>query len=142
MNSIEANKELVRRCFEVLSAMQYEKLDQFIAQDYRRHCQATPDAKVESLEDFKFLLREFDITFTEVELSIDMYVAEGDLVAFWGTYSANQTGPMGPFPATGKRMVSDMGGVHRIANGKVAETWVTWDNLSALHQLGLLPPPE
>jgi predicted ester cyclase len=68
-----------------------------------------------------------------------MIIAEGDLVAFWGTYSASQTGPMGPFPATGMRMVSEMGGVHRIADGRIAETWVTWDNLTGLHQLGFDP---
>jgi hypothetical protein len=29
--------------------------------------------------------------------------------------------------------------VHRIAEGKIVETWVTWDNLAALSQLGLFP---
>jgi steroid delta-isomerase-like uncharacterized protein len=139
VGSRATNKELVRRCFQVLCAMEYEKLGEFIAEDYKRHCQATPGVQVESLDDFKALLEQFDATFTDVELTIEHYVAEDDLVAFWGTYSANQTGPMGPFPATGKRMNSDMGGVHRIADGKIAEPWVTWDNLSALQQLGLMP---
>ncbi len=139
MDNMMANKDIVRGCTRIINALEYDKLDEFISQDYRRHCQATPDAKVESLQEFKALLREFDKTFTEVEVKLDMIIAEDDLVAFWGTYSANQTGPMGPFPATGKRMVSDMGGVHRIADGKIAETWVTWDNLSAFQQLGLDP---
>jgi steroid delta-isomerase-like uncharacterized protein len=137
MNNAQANKEMVRKAFEVINALDYEKLDEFVSQDYLRHCQATPDVEVKCLEEFKSLLREFDKTFTEVEIRIDMLIAEDDLVAFWGTYSANQTGPMGPFPPTGKRMVSDMGGVHRIADGKIAETWVTWDNLTAFQQLGL-----
>ena len=139
MDSTKANKEMVRNAFEVINALEYHKLDAFVSQDYLRHCLATPDVKVECLEEFKALLREFDKTFTEVEIKIDMLIAEDDLVAFWGTYSANQTGPMGPFAPTGKRMVSDMGGVHRIAGGKIAETWVTWDNLSAFQQLGLDP---
>ena len=137
MNSAQANKEMVRKAFEVIKALDYNKLDEFVSRDYLRHCQATPDVEVKCLEDFKALLREFDKTFTEVEIRIDMLIAEDDLVAFWGTYSGNQTGPMGPFAATGKRMVSDMGGVHRIENGKIAETWVTWDNLAAFQQLGL-----
>ena len=125
MNSAQANKEMVRKAFEVIKALDYNKLDEYVSRDYLRHCQATPDVEVKCLEDFKALLREFDKTFTEVEIRIDMLIAEDDLVAFWGTYSGNQTGPMGPFAATGKRMVSDMGGVHRIENGKIAETWVT-----------------
>jgi predicted ester cyclase len=137
MNNAQANKEMVRKAFEVIKALDYDKLDEFVSRDYLRHCQATPDVEVKCLEDFKALLRGFDKTFTEVEIRIDMFIAEDDLVAFWGTYSANQTGPMGPFAATGRRMVSDMGGVHRIENGKIAETWVTWDNLAAFQQLGL-----
>ena len=137
MNSAQANKEMVRKAFEVIKALDYNKLDEFVSRDYLRHCQATPDVEVKCLEDFKALLREFDKTFTEVEIRIDMLIAEDDLVAFWGTYSGNQTGPMGPFAATGTRMVSDMGGVHRIENGRIAETWVTWDNLAAFQQLGV-----
>lgn len=139
MDSKTANKELVRTCTKIISEQDYDRLDEFISRDYRRHCQATPDARIESLEDFKALLRGFDKSFSQVEVKLDMVVAEGDLVAFWGTYSGTQTGPMGPFPPTGRRMVSDMGGVHRISEGKIVETWVTWDNLSAFQQLGLSP---
>lgn len=49
---------------------------------------------------------------------------------------------MGPFPATGNEMEISFAGIHRIEDGKIAETWVTWDNLTALTQLGLWPPPE
>jgi predicted ester cyclase len=67
-------------------------------------------------------------------------VAEDDLVAFWATYSGIQDGPMGPYPATGKRMELDFAGMHRIADDKIVETWVTWDNLTGLTQLDLFPP--
>lgn len=140
MGSTQENKELVRQAFEAVEAGQYDRLNEFITEDYKRHCQATPEVKVECLEDFISMLKKYDETFSEVELTVDMYIAEGDLVAFWGSYKGVQTGPMGPFPPTGKVMDSDMGGVHRIHNDKIAETWVTWDNLSALGQLGLLPP--
>ena len=48
---------------------------------------------------------------------------------------------MGPFPATGRRLESDCAGIFRIQDGKIAELWVTWDNMAGLAQLGLLPPP-
>ena len=47
---------------------------------------------------------------------------------------------MGPQPATGKRMELDMAGMHRIADDKIVESWVIWDNMTALAQLGLFPP--
>jgi predicted ester cyclase len=31
-------------------------------------------------------------------------------------------------------------GMHRFENGKIAETWTSWDNRAALAQLGLLAP--
>ena len=117
-------------------------LDQVIAKDYRRHCQATPDVTVESLDDFKALLRSFDETSPDATMTLDQMAAEGDLVAFWGTWSGTQQGPFGPFPATGKTMTLDFAGFHRIQDGKIAETWVTWDNLAMLRQLGLFPPPQ
>jgi predicted ester cyclase len=63
-------------------------------------------------------------------------------VAFWGTFSGTQEGQMGPFPPTGRRLVSEIGGMFRIEAGNIAELWVTWDNLAGLVQLGLFPPPE
>jgi predicted ester cyclase len=68
-------------------------------------------------------------------------VAEGDKVAFHGHWIATQTGPTGPFPASGKQMDLQFSGIHRIENGKIVETWVTWDNLSGFVQLGHMEPP-
>ena len=67
-------------------------------------------------------------------------LSEDDLVAFWATWSGTQDGPMGPFPATGKKMELDFGGLHRVADGKIVESWMTWDNLTGLTQVGLYPP--
>ena len=51
------------------------------------------------------------------------------------------TGPMGGFPATGKtfNLVNII--MQRLEDGKVVETWVSWDNVSFLSQLGLMPEP-
>lgn len=137
----QANRELVVDAFQAIADGNLDALDQYIAADYVRHSQATPDVEVTSLNQFKeYLLREKD-TFPDPEMTVTYLVAEGDLVAFWATYGGVQKGPMGPFPATGKRMEIDFAGIHRIADGKIAETWVTWDNLAGLMQLGLYPPP-
>ena len=137
----QANRELVVDAFQALADGDLDALDQYIAADYVRHCQASPDVEVTSLEEFKAYLRRERESFPDPEMSVMYLVAEGDLVAFWATYGGVQDGPMGPFPATGKRMEVDFAGIHRIADGKIAETWVTWDNLSGLTQLGLYPPP-
>jgi len=141
-DNLEQNKTLVMEAFAALDAGVLDDLDKYIVADYVRHCQATPGVLIQSLDDFKALLQVWSHTYADVETRADVLVAEGDLVAFYGSFTATQVGPMGSFPATGKQMVSEFAGYHRIADGKIAETWVTWDNLAALAQLGLFPPPE
>ena len=134
------NKELVAEVFAVIEAGDFDKLDQYIATDYVRHCQATPDVNVTSLEGLKEFLKGDLETVSDPKMVVHRLLAEDDLVAFWATYSGVQDGPMGPFPATGKRMELDFAGMHRIADDKIVETWVIWDNLTGLTQLGLFPP--
>jgi hypothetical protein len=42
---------------------------------------------------------------------------------------------MGRYPAFGKVISSDYLAIYRLADGKIAEAWVEWDNMSGLVQL-------
>jgi steroid delta-isomerase-like uncharacterized protein len=139
---IEANKKIVRAFVNAGNRNDLEAFDTLLAADFVRHCEATPEIAVASREEFKQFYRETAKTFPDQQMTLDTLVAEGDRVAFWGTFSGTQEGPMGPFPPTGRRLVSAIGGMFRIEAGKIAELWVTWDNLAGLVQLGLFPPPE
>lgn len=138
---LETNKAIVLRAAEILNSHSYEEIGEVMAGDFRRHCQATPDVVVESLDDFRALLVKWDTEIPDGTMELQWVVAEGDLVAVWGTWSGTQTGPIGDLPATGKTVSIEFGGIHRIENGKIAETWVTWDNVTMLAQLGFFPPP-
>jgi predicted ester cyclase len=135
----QKNKEIVRKTFEIVGNGDFDAMDKYISQNYKRHCQATPDLVVESLNDFKGFIREDRKAIPDQQLIVKHLIAENDLVAFWGTYKGTQTGQMGPFPPTGKPVELDFSGVHRLVNGKVVETWVTWDNITVLSQLGHFP---
>jgi predicted ester cyclase len=142
INLAQQNKEIVRKSFEVVGNGDYEAMNNYIAEDFVRHCQATPELIIESLDAFKEFIRMDRKSIPDQKLNIIMLVAEGDLVSFWGTYTGTQTGQMGPFPPTGKFAELDFSGVHRLENGKVVETWVTWDNITILSQLGHFPPTQ
>jgi hypothetical protein len=60
-------------------------------------------------------------------------------LTYWATYSGTQQGQMGPFPPTGREISSDFAGYFRLSDGKIAEIWVIWDNLTILTQLGHMP---
>jgi len=137
---VKQNKEIVKKSFEVVANGDFEGMNNYIAEDYVRHCQATPELIIESLDAFKEFIRMDRMSIPDQKLIVKMLIAEGDLVAFWATYKGTQTGQMGLFPPTGKSAVLDFSGVHRLENGKVVETWVTWDNITILNQLGHFSP--
>ena len=138
----ESNKSIVRAFSEAGNQNDLEAFDRILAPDFVRHCEATPEVNVTTCEEFMQFYRETARTFPDQRMTIETLVAEGDRVAFWGTFSGTQEGPMGPFPPTGKRLESQIAGMFRIEAGRIAELWVTWDNLSGLAQLGLFPPPD
>ena len=139
----QKNKETVAQAFEVVGAGDFDKMDLFIADNYVRHCQATPELEVSSLKEFKEFIRIDRLAIPDQSIEVKQLVAEGDLVAFWITYKGTQTGQMGPFPASNKYTELDVSGIHRVENGKIAESWLTWDNITILSQLGHFPPaPE
>jgi steroid delta-isomerase-like uncharacterized protein len=141
-DTLEQNKAVVMKFAEIINSHDYSEMHTVVADDYVRHCQATPDVLVESRDDFVALLERWDTEIPDGTIEVVLLAAEGDLVGMWGTYSGTQTGPMGPFPATGNYAKADFGGFHRVVDGKVVETWVTWDNVAMLTQLGLFPMVE
>jgi len=138
----EANKKIVRAFADAGNRNDLEAFDTVLAPDFVRHCEATPEVTVTTCEEFKQFYRDTAETFPDQQMILDTLVAEEDRVAFWGKFSGTQSGPMGPFPPTGRRLESEVAGMFRIEAGRIAELWVTWDNLSGLAQLGLFPPPE
>jgi len=136
---LEQNKAVIRRFFDAWNAPQAEAFDGLVAADAVRHCQATPGLEARSLADVKLFLEQDSAVFPDSVQTIKLLLAEGDLVAAWTTYEGTQHGPMGPFPPSGRQARFDFGAIFRIHNGKIAEWWVTWDNMTILQSLGHLP---
>ena len=138
---LEANKELINRFTKEINASNWDAFDELLTEDFQRHCQATPDVIVNSREEFKKLQESFIATLPDQKITVEMLIAEGDLVAAYATYSGTMTGPMADFPPTGKSTASKFMSIFRIEEDRIAELWVEWDNLNMLSQLGLFPPP-
>lgn len=142
MNSVERNKELIRKFVEAINAQDWRALRNVLHPDFRRHSHAAGDAAIEEGEDLvRFLRAEYEI-FPDGRETIEDMIAEGDRVAVRHRFTGTQQGPMGPYPATGKTMSSEYISIYRIQDDRIAEAWAEWDNLSALEQLGHNPNPE
>jgi steroid delta-isomerase-like uncharacterized protein len=145
MVDLEKNKSIVRDYLEeVWNKKNPAALERYIAPDYVRHCQAMPPP-LQELQGIEGLAQMYSMTIASCpdwNEKIEIMAAEGYKVAYLSKATATQKGPFGPFPASGKSFMVIIIGIHRIADGKIAETWVTWDNVAWLTQLGHLPPPE
>jgi predicted ester cyclase len=63
------------------------------------------------------------------------------VVRFWVSFIGGtlHVGEINGIPATGRSIEVDAISVHRMAGGKIAETWEVWDTLGLLQQLGVVP---
>jgi predicted ester cyclase len=136
-----SNVEVVKAMTEAINDRNLDALDAFVSPNLIRHSAATPGLNVTSLDEFRAFLETDFATIPDSVQTIDIIFGSGDFVAVRARYIGTQTGPMGPFPASGKKMVLPYMGILRIKDGLIAEIWVEWDNLSALTQLGHFPPP-
>lgn len=137
------NKELIKKFTELINNKQFDELVSIVKSDFKRHSQATGEMpELNSLEEFIKLQKLFLSSFSDQKITLKKIIAEGDLVAVYATYAGTNDGPMPPFPATNK--YAELGYISfiRIEDGKIAEMWVEWDNLTFLMQLGLFPPPQ
>ena len=77
--------------------------------------------------------------FPDLNVVVDHWVAEGDLVAGVMTTKGTQTGEFMGMPDSGKKFsVREMHMV-RVANGKMAEHWGLADEMSMMQQLEFMP---
>lgn len=134
------NKEIVLGAVDAINNQQFEEFERFFATDLKRHCQATPDVQINSLAEMIEFVKKWLTEFPDAKMETESVIAEGDLVAWYGRFVGTNENPIGTIPATGKRVDSETFSFFRIEEGKIAEMWVTWDNVAILTQLGLFPP--
>jgi len=135
------NVRIATAMMDAINARNLDALDDFVAPDVVRHSAATAGIVVTNLPEFKAFLETDFATVSDSVQKIDIIFGGDDYVAVRARYIGTQDGPMGPFPASGKKLELPFIGILRFEDGKVAEIWVEWDNLFALSQLGHYPPP-
>ena len=140
----EQNMETVRYIHAEMAKGNIDAFDEVLAPNYLRHCQAMPPGlqEMSDPEQLKAFVKDFIGSVSDYRETIDLMMADGDKVAYITTMYGTHTGTMGGLPATGKEFKIVNIIVQRFENGKIAETWVSWDNVAMLSQLGFFPPPE
>ena len=135
------NVELAESMVKAINDRNLDQLDHLISPNVVRHSAATAGVLVTNLAEFKAFLESDFSAVPDSVMKVDVIFGNQDFVAMRATYSGTQSGPMGPFPATGKRFELPFVGILKIDDGRISEMWVEWDNVFALTQLGHLAPP-
>jgi len=68
----------------------------------------------------------------------EIFSTNDRVVARW-TGSGTHVAEVNGIPATNKKIRVDAISIHRMAGGKIAETWEVWDTLTFLQQIGVVP---
>ena len=125
---------------EILNKGDLAVADEIYAADYVVH--GAPPGTPPGPEAVKQSVTRIRTAFPDFHITIDDMIAEGDKVVVRRTLRGTHQGEFNDMPPTGKKVTSTSMYIHRIADGKFAETWVeAGAHMGLLQQLGAVPAP-
>jgi predicted ester cyclase len=139
--TLEANRLIGHRVLlEIWSQGRLELADDLYAPDYVDHVARGPEPEeVQGPGGLKAAVTLFRTAFPDLQYSIDDDMAEGDLVMTRFSARGTHLGPFLGAAPTGKEISYTGIDVNRVAGGRIVESWVQYDALGLLQQLGLAP---
>lgn len=140
--SSEENKAVVRRFLdEVFGGGDLELVDEIFAPDYVLHDPAVP-GDVVGTEGIKQYVNMYRGAYPDTHFTIEDQIAEGDHVVTRWKGQGTHRGELLGIPPT-ETLVTVTGiEFDRVSGGKLEETWVNYDALGMMRQLGVVPLPE
>jgi steroid delta-isomerase-like uncharacterized protein len=129
---------IARAYFDAFNKGDRAALDGLLAADYR-HAGAIVATQDRALHLDR--LGAVRAGFPDGVYTIDWLLVDGDKVAVRHTFRGTHKGPFAGVAPTGKPVAVGALHVHRIACGKIAETWNAGDGVGLLRQLGAIAGP-
>jgi predicted ester cyclase len=130
-----ANKELVRRLHsEVVGGRQLDRLGEFFAADFKSH--NLPAGLPPGIDGVRAFFAGFGDGLDDLSVTIDVSVAESDLVAVRTTTRGRHTGVLFGLPASGRELAVDGVDILRIEGGQIVEHWGLTNTTGLLEQAG------
>jgi steroid delta-isomerase-like uncharacterized protein len=134
----DANKNVIRRLFEeVWNKGNLPVADELFAQNYSHHDSSTPDFG-RGPESEKKRVTLYRTAFPDVRLTVEDMIAEGETVTARWSCKGTHRGDLKGIAPTGKQFNISGISVARFTSGKISESWVNWDALGLMQQLGVV----
>ena len=130
------NKAIVQKVYDVINANTLDNLDALIVVDVADH-NPTPGV-APGLAGTKQTLSMYHAVFSDLHVTAEDMIANGDKVVARLTTTGTNTGEFMGLPPTGKQV--SMSGIEmfRLAEGKIVERWAEFDMMSLMQQLGAM----
>lgn len=137
--SFEDNKALARRALELWTMTSADAPEDVLAETYVNHQEPDVKGGVSALDlaAWKKLVEAHRAAFPDLRVRFRMQIAENDLVATRWEFTATHLGDYLGVPPSGKKIVWTGIEVDRVANGRIVESWVDWDEYRFLQGMGL-----
>lgn len=124
---------------EVWNQKNVDAADELISCDCVVH---DPNSVHEGLDGYKQFVREYLNAFPDLHFAIEDQVADEHGVATRWTCTGTHQGELQGIPATGRRVTVSGILFSKAKDGKFVESWSSWDTMSLLQQLGVMPSRE
>jgi steroid delta-isomerase-like uncharacterized protein len=137
---VEENKRLAREAIGIWTSGDLGAADEVYAPDYVNHQHHDPEdpRDLHSVEAMKSFVAEFRRAFPDFHDSIDIQVADGELVVTRFTSTGTHRGTFMGVEPTNRELVWTGISIDRISGGKIVESWANWDMMGIMQQLGAI----
>lgn len=133
--ALEENKAIVRKMFEAINKQRLVSLDRLMAPDFvlHMHTQHTQGWAVN-----RHVVEDEINAFPDLQVAIEDIIAEGDKVCVRLHETGTHRGEYRGLAPTGSKVSYTVAAIWRIADGKIAEGWIVYDQMEFLKQLGVI----
>jgi steroid delta-isomerase-like uncharacterized protein len=136
------NREIVQKLFiDLFSKGNLPVAEEIIAANHVNHDPATPHFG-KGPDGERQIVTLYRNAFPDLQFTIERIIDVGDFVAVRFRATATHKGALRGITATNKAIKVEGEAIYRISSGKVAESWVYWDALGLMQQLGQFPKLE
>jgi steroid delta-isomerase-like uncharacterized protein len=136
--AMTTNADLARTYFEMWNRADVSAADRAIAENVSGHVNG---ATLHGRETFKQRVAALWTMYPQAAFTLEDLISERDRVVARWTFRGTNSGPAYGKPATGRTVTVTGVNVFRIAGEKIAEVWVSADDLGELEQLGFYKSP-
>ena len=136
--STETNESVVRNMLQVIQKGDAGLVEKYFASNWVNHDPSLPPLK--GLDGARQLINLWS-GFSNMSLTVEDTLSQGDRVAVRFRLSGTHSGPVMGIAPTGKKINITGTGIFKLVNGKATDNWVNFDSLGLLQQLGAVQLP-